>query len=59
MAGGDGWRLLGDSFAIGMILLGLSGLLLWARGRTPKQMLVSVFGASLFATLLVLIPNLL
>ncbi|MBW8850854.1 MAG: PepSY-associated TM helix domain-containing protein [Xanthomonadales bacterium] len=59
VAGGDGWRLLGDSFAIGMILLGLSGLLLWARGRTPKQMLVSVFGASLFATLLVLIPNLL
>ena len=59
VAGGDGWRLLGDSFAIGMILLGLSGLLLWARGRTPKQMLVSVFGASLVATLLVLVPNLL
>lgn len=59
VAGGDGWRLLGDSFAIGMILLGISGLLLWARGRTPKQMLVSVFGASLVATLLVLVPNLL
>lgn len=59
VAGGDGWRLLGDSFAIGMILLGLSGLLLWARGRTPKQMLVSVFGASLVAMLLVLVPNLL
>ena len=59
VAGGAGWRLLGDSFAIGMILLGLSGLLLWARGRTPKQMLVSVFGASLVATLLVLVPNLL
>lgn len=59
VAGGAGWRLLGDSFAIGMILLGISGLLLWARNRTPKQMLVSVFGASVVATLLVLVPNLL
>lgn len=59
VAGGAGWRLLGDSFAIGMILLGISGLLLWARNRTPKQMIVSVFGASLVATLLVLVPNLL
>lgn len=59
VAGGDGWRLLGDSFAIGMILLGISGLLLWARGRTPKQMLLSVFAASLAASLLVLVPNLL
>ena len=59
VAGGTGWRLLGDSFAIGMILLGISGLLLWARNRTPKQMILSVFGASLVATLLVLVPNLL
>jgi hypothetical protein len=58
VAGGPGWRLLGDSFAIGMILLGISGLLLWARNRTPKQMLLSVFGASAVATLLVLVPNL-
>ena len=59
VAGGAGWRLLGDSFAIGMILLGISGLLLWARNRTPKQMILSVFGASVVATLLVLVPNLL
>lgn len=58
VAGGAGWRLLGDSFAIGMILLGISGLLLWARNRTPKQMILSVFGASVVATLLVLVPNL-
>ena len=58
VAGGPGWRLLGDSFAIGMILLGLSGLLLWARNRTPRQMVLSVFGASVAATLLVLVPNL-
>lgn len=58
VAGGTGWRLLGDSFAVGMILLGISGLLLWARNRTPKQMILSVFGASAVATLLVLVPNL-
>jgi hypothetical protein len=59
VAGGPGWRVLGDSFAIGMILLGLSGLWLWARGRTPKQMLLSVLTVSVLAMAVVLIPNLL
>lgn len=59
VGGGLGWRILGDSFAIGMILLGLSGLWLWARGRTPKQMLLSVLTVSTVATAVVLIPNLL
>ena len=57
-AGGLGWRILGDSFAIGMILLGLSGLLLWARGRTLKQMVLSVASVSALALLTVLLANL-
>jgi uncharacterized protein len=59
VGGGLGWRILGDSFAIGMILLGLSGLWLWARGRTPKQMLLSVLTVSIVATAVVLVPSLL
>ena len=57
-SGGPGWRILGDSFAIGMILLGLSGLWLWARGRTPKQMLLSVTTVSATAMIVVLVANL-
>jgi uncharacterized protein len=57
VTGGSGWRLLGDSFAIGMILLGLSGLWMWARGRSAKQLVMSVFAASCAASALVLIPN--
>lgn len=37
VACGIDWRSLGDSFAIGIILLGLSGLWLWARGRSAKS----------------------
>jgi uncharacterized protein len=58
VSGGLGWRILGDSFAIGMILLGLSGLWLWARGRTLKQMVVSIAGVSATAMLVVLVANL-
>jgi hypothetical protein len=58
VSGGLGWRILGDSFAIAMILLGVSGLLLWARGRTLKQMAVSIAGASATAMTVVVIANL-
>lgn len=44
--GSQWWILLADSFAIGMILLGLSGLWMWARGRSAKQMVLSVMGLS-------------
>ena len=44
VGGGVFWRVLQNSFAIGMILLGLSGIWLWARGRAPKQMVFSVMG---------------
>ncbi|MFC0678838.1 PepSY-associated TM helix domain-containing protein [Lysobacter korlensis] len=46
VGGGWAWNLLADSFAIGMVLLGLSGIWMWARGRTAKQMLLSVLGLS-------------
>ena len=44
--GSQWWILLADSFAIGMILLGLSGIWMWARGRNAKQMVLSVMGLS-------------
>jgi hypothetical protein len=59
VGGGLAWTLLADSFAIGMLLLGLSGLWMWARGRNARQMIVSVLGASLLAVLAVLGPALL
>lgn len=46
VGGGGWWILLADSFAIGMILLGLSGIWMWARGRSAKQMVLSVMGLS-------------
>lgn len=42
--GGGAWTLLADSFAIGMLLLGLSGMWMWARGRSGPQMLACVLG---------------
>lgn len=47
--GGGLWTWLVDSFAIGMILLGISGIWMWARGRTPRQMLMSVMALSTLA----------
>jgi hypothetical protein len=59
VGGGWAWSLLADSFAIGMLLLGLSGIWMWARGRTPKQMVASVLGLSLVVLAFVLGPALL
>ena len=46
VGGGTFWILLADSFAIGMLLLGLSGIWMWARGRSARDMLFSVMGLS-------------
>jgi len=54
VGGGWAWNLLADSFALGMLLLGLSGLWMWLRGRGPKEVLVSVLALSLAVTALVL-----
>lgn len=53
VGGGGWWILLADSFAIGMLLLGMSGIWMWARGRTPREMLLSVMGLSTLAFLAV------
>lgn len=54
VGGGWAWILLADSFAIGMLLLGLSGIWMWARGRRARDMLASVFGVSVVVLGLVL-----
>lgn len=59
VGGGWAWTVLADSFAIGMLLLGLSGIWMWARGRTPKQMIASVLGLSVMVLAVVMGPALL
>lgn len=56
--GGGAWIVLADSFAIGMLLLGLSGIWMWARGRTPRQLLLSVLAASTLVWAIVVGPAL-
>lgn len=46
VGGGLFWIVLADSFAIGMLLLGLSGIWMWARGRGLREMAFSVMGLS-------------
>jgi hypothetical protein len=46
VGGGAWWILLADSFAVGMLLLGVSGIWMWARGRKPKETVLSVMGLS-------------
>jgi hypothetical protein len=58
VGGGWAWSLLADSFAVGMVLLGLSGLWMWARGRTARQMVASVAGLSAAVLALVLVAAL-
>jgi uncharacterized protein len=50
---GLSWILLTDSFALAMVVLGISGLLLWSRGRTKRQMVFSVVGAAIVIVVLI------
>ena len=52
VGGGIAWILLSDSFAVGLVALGLSGLVMWSRGRTPRQMIFSIVGAASLITAL-------
>jgi hypothetical protein len=58
VGGGWAWVLLGDSFAVGMLLLGLSGLWMWARGRSARQWALSVFGLGAAVSAAVVLPAL-
>ena len=53
VGGGVAWILLTDSFAVALIALGLSGLILWARGRNTRQMVLSTAGAALVIIVLI------
>lgn len=53
VGGGAIWILLTDSFAIAMVLLGISGIILWARGRTPAQMAFSILGVAAVVLLVI------
>ena len=53
IGGGVAWILLTDSFALAMIALGISGLLLWARGRSAMQMIFSIVGVAVLAIVVI------
>jgi hypothetical protein len=53
VGGGLSWILLTDSFALAMVVLGISGLLLWSRGRTKRQMVFSAVGTAVVIVVLI------
>lgn len=53
VGGGVAWILLSDSFALGMVGLGVSGLMMWSRGRTFGQMIVSIAAVGTMVLILV------
>lgn len=38
---------------VGLVALGLSGLIMWSRGRTPRQVVFSIVGAASLVTALI------
>ena len=53
VGGGMSWILLTDSFALAMITLGITGLLLWGRGRSLRQITFSAVGAATAVVLII------
>lgn len=46
VGGGVAWIVLGDTFALSLVALGVSGIVMWARRRTWRQMVFSLFGVA-------------
>jgi hypothetical protein len=53
VGGGIPWILLTDSFAVAMVMLGISGLIMWARGRNTRQMAFSIVGVAVVVLLII------
>jgi hypothetical protein len=53
IGGGVAWIILGDSFAIAMVMLGITGLVLWSRGRSVRQMVLSIVGVAVVVLLVI------
>jgi hypothetical protein len=53
VGGGIAWILLGDSFALALVALGISGIVMWARGRSPRQMVFSIVGVAAVVLLVI------
>lgn len=53
VGGGIAWILLGDSFAVSMVALGISGLIMWARGRSARDMAFSIVGVAVVVLLII------
>lgn len=49
VGGGAAWILLSDSFALALTALGISGLVLWSRGRGVRRSVLSVVALALLA----------
>lgn len=53
VGGGIAWIVLADSFALAMIALGISGLVMWGRGRSARQMSLSIVGVAVLVLLVI------
>jgi hypothetical protein len=53
VGGGIAWLLLVDTFAFSMVTLGITGIVMWARGRSARQMVFSVFAAAVLVVLVI------
>jgi hypothetical protein len=53
VGGGVARILLTDTFALSMVMLGITGIVMWAKGRNAKEMVFSIFTAALIVVVVV------